>query len=475
MLFTKSKSISISQKIENGNQDAGNKAQYIDRQVQVAVDQLKGVVEQMKNAAGKLDETSVSSKESMDKLMSHSEKTVSYTSQVSERMEAIEASAINISASSQEILSNSQNSHDDLSISLKSLIELQERFNEISKSHTQLLEQMNHLVHHSKNIFDVVHLIGAISKKTRILALNASIEAARAGEHGRGFSIVAHEVGELANQTSKAVEETSQHIQLIQEEVKVSTNMVESEMSQVDEGSKELGHVLDYMHTFESDLSHITKLVTNSTLSVEGQSESVQEIAGLLNQISQMSIRNKDYVYRVTEDLDEQLRNVEQIIGINQSLTTTSDELQSLIKKDLSVTGMEQFDRALIEKMKHDMKRLLDAKKLTAMDPSIHNAVLDEFLLANPQLEAIWSNQLDGTFVYSNPPAALVNAKARPWFIEAVNGKVYVSEIYTSALTKNLCLTLSFPIIEEGITVGVLGIDLTLGQTDQHTQLLLND
>ncbi|MBT3925733.1 MAG: globin-coupled sensor protein [Rhodospirillaceae bacterium] len=77
-------------------------------------------------------------------------------------------------------------------------------------------EEVGRLSDAAEKIGDVVSLISDIAGQTNLLALNATIEAARAGDAGKGFSVVASEVKNLANQTAKATEEITGQISQMQ-------------------------------------------------------------------------------------------------------------------------------------------------------------------------------------------------------------------------------------------------------------------
>jgi methyl-accepting chemotaxis protein len=61
-----------------------------------------------------------------------------------------------------------------------------------------------------KGIAEKIHIVEEITRKTDLLALNASVEAARAGEYGKGFAVVAAEVSKLAELSQQAAAEIVQ-------------------------------------------------------------------------------------------------------------------------------------------------------------------------------------------------------------------------------------------------------------------------
>ena len=110
------------------------------------------------------------------------------------------------------------------------------KMEEIEAFTLQNKELMNRLGERSQQIGKVIGIIARITRQTNLLALNAAIESSRAGEHGRGFTVVAQQIKELAEQSAKAAEEISQLIQLEQQDALSAVESIDQDALNVKSG-----------------------------------------------------------------------------------------------------------------------------------------------------------------------------------------------------------------------------------------------
>ncbi len=131
-----------------------------------------------------------------------------------------------------------------------------------------------------------------VSKKTRLLALNASIEAERAGERGRGFAVVAQEVKDLARQSAEMAESIQKHVEDVERGISTvsedmarmaaSLDALKAEGSAAIEASARQGGMSSEMRSeldaSSRNLSSIARTIDESRAALEEINRSTHEL-----------------------------------------------------------------------------------------------------------------------------------------------------------------------------------------------------
>ena len=175
-------------------------------------------------------------------------------------------------------------------------------------------QQVEGLVSAAQKIGEVVSLIQDIAEQTNLLALNATIEAARAGEMGKGFTVVASEVKNLANQTAKATDEISQHISGIQGEITTSADSIAG-----------IGKTIE----------EINDITASVAAAVEQQSAATQEIARNVQQASAGTKEVASNITGVSQAAGESGEAASQVLQATGELSRQSETLRGTVDKFL--------------------------------------------------------------------------------------------------------------------------------------------
>jgi isopropylmalate/homocitrate/citramalate synthase len=153
-----------------------------------------------------------------------------------------------------------------------------------------------------------------------------------------------------------------------------------------------------------------------------------------------------------------------------------SSELEKVARKHLPQLFHSEFDRLKFwaQTLAMDMAtELIDLPEMQTMAPAVIEPVLEKYLEENPFIQFIYVVNNKGYKITRNITHVTDRSKYgrsfldedlsdRDWFVEPMSdGKIYVSDFYTSKITGVLCITFSGPIRnEQEEIIGVLGADI---------------
>ncbi len=175
---------------------------------------------------------------------------------------------------------------------------MRERKSEIE----ELLKSMETVSELSKKIEEVAAFIEQVSRRTNLLALNASIEAARGEEEVR-FARVASEIRNLANQIQIQVRSINESLAFLNEFLKTSFSTGNILSSSLEEISADVSSMVDYSQDILSrtfSLGGYGKAFSNE---IEKFQKTHEEVVGVREEISSLLDRFEEVVKDLKEIL----------------------------------------------------------------------------------------------------------------------------------------------------------------------------
>jgi methyl-accepting chemotaxis protein len=266
-------------------------------------DEKGGVLEALVNGINRLQETVtamlVENKSNGMTLENSSKTLLSNVNRLNVSSNEAAASLEETAAAIEEITSNIRNNTENISKMTTLSNEVTTSATQGEKLANQTTVAMDEINNQVNLINEAISVIDQIAFQTNILSLNAAVEAATAGEAGKGFAVVAAEVRNLASRSAEAAKEIK--------------TIVETATTKANYGKQIAGNMIDGYKQLNQNITQTINLISDI------QSASKEQLLGI------------EQINMTVNSLDQQTQQNANVASQTHDIAVTTDKIAKLI------------------------------------------------------------------------------------------------------------------------------------------------
>ena len=210
------------------------------------------------------------------------------------------ASIEQLSATTNNLADQVENSHKEAEISAQATAQTTTMIEQNQEKMKLMMDAMNKIYQTSQQVVGIIQTIEDISSQTNLLSLNASIEAARAGEAGKGFAVVADEIGKLALESSRAANTTKE--------------LIELSIKEIDKGNTIAASAMNSLKESVSAVDHVNEMIQKTAENAAIQAENMKQLRVGIEEITH-SIQDNSAASQETSTTSEELASQAEILN----------------------------------------------------------------------------------------------------------------------------------------------------------------
>lgn len=317
--------------MEAAMQDMRRELNTLMRKVSESAEQMAASSEELSASAGQAAQAATQVAQSATDVVESVEHQQQAVVEGNESVQGVEASVEEIRREAAKVEENSSAVAKRADAGNQAIDASVQQIKGVEETVTSSAGMVDRLGERSKQIGEIVDTMTGIAEQTNLLALNAAIEAARAGEHGRGFTVVAEEVGKLAQESKESAEKIAALIKEIQSDTEEAVVAMRSGKVAVTEGAQSVESLRTMFAEIHQLVVGVSGEITQVTEAIHSVADATNDIATEMKDINGYSGKVASEMQAVSAATEEQSASAEEIAAASEALATLAQGQQEAL------------------------------------------------------------------------------------------------------------------------------------------------